>query len=106
LDLGQQGLGHIGAARFARFFPSEVMAGVFVPSGTAAGRFAAGAVDGHQAGSQKGPLGLELLEAGVEGPLDQGGMGGDFHELPVGQEGRWYLNISITYQIQGQKSAV
>ena len=84
LDLGEQGLGHVGAAGFAVFFPGEVVTDGFVALGTAAGGLAAGAVDGDQGGGQDGALGLEPLLAGAEGALDQGGMGGRLHGLGCG----------------------
>ena len=79
LDLGEQGLGDVSAAGFAVFFPGEVMTGVFVPLGTAAGGFAAGAVEEDQTGGQDGTLGLKLGWAGIQGALDECGMGGDIH---------------------------
>lgn len=80
------------------------MAGVFVPPGAAAGRFAASAVDGHQAGSQKGPLGLELLETGVEGPLDQGGVGGDFHAGLGGEGGLAAWIVILLFRNKAKKA--
>ena len=79
LDLREEGLGNVGGAGFALFFPSEVMAEVFVPLGTAAGGLATGTVEDDQAGGQDGPLGVELGLASVEGALDECGMGRDSH---------------------------
>ena len=52
---------------------------VFVPLGTAAGGFAAGAVEDDQTGGQDRPVGLELGLAGVERAVDERGMDGDIH---------------------------
>ena len=62
-------------------FPSEVMAGMLVASGTTTVRIAASAADGHEAGGDHWAFGLELFLASLEEPADQGGMFGYFHTL-------------------------
>ena len=78
-DLGHQIHRDVNGMGFGFDLPGQVVAEVFLASGTAAVGIAAGAADGDEAGGQDRPPGLELLLAGLEEAADQGGMFWCFH---------------------------
>ena len=91
LDLGKQILGDVNGAGFALYLIGQMMGQVALTGLAVATRPAALSAEGDQAGGDKGAVGFELLEPGVEVTADQGGVFGNFH---VGRSiaglGRWH----------------
>jgi hypothetical protein len=73
-DLGNQIDWDVSGVGFGFDLPGEIVARVFLASGTAAVGITASAVEGDEAGGQDWALGLEFILAGLEGAADQGGM--------------------------------
>ena len=99
--LGDQFNGDVSGVGFGFDLPGQIVAGVFVPAGTAAVGMAASAADGDEAGGQDRALGLEFFLAGLEGATDQGGMLGYFHRWAGAFICSARLNSIHTYQLQG-----
>jgi len=83
------GLGHqihrdVSGMGFGLNFPGEVVAQMFIASGTAAVGIATSPADGDEAGGQHWAFGLELLLTGLQGSADEGGVFGYFHWLGGG----------------------
>ena len=78
-SLGNQIHRDVNRVGFAFELPGEVVAQMFLASGTAATGIATGAADGDQAGGQHRTFGLELFLAGLEEAADQGGVFRYFH---------------------------
>jgi len=78
-DLGQQIHRNVSGMGFGFDLPSQVVAQVLLASGAAAVGVAAGASDGDEASGQDRAFGLELLLAGLEEAVDQGGVFGRLH---------------------------
>lgn len=88
------GLGHqihrdVSGMCFGLNFPGEVVAQMFIASGTAAVGVATSPADGDEAGGQHWAFGLELLLTGQQEAADQGGVFGYFHGLAAGL---WFLS--------------
>jgi hypothetical protein len=60
-------------------FPGEIMARVFLATGTAAVGIAASSADSDEAGGQDRAFSLEFFLTGLEGAANQGGVLGYFH---------------------------
>ena len=78
--LGEQLHRDVSSVGFGLNLPGEVVAQMFLASGTAATGIATGAADGDQAGGQHRTFGLELFLAGLQEAADEGGVFGNFHE--------------------------
>ena len=83
------GLGHqihrdVSGMGFGLNFPGEVVAQMFIASGTAAVGIATSPADGDEAGGQHWAFGLELLLTGLQEAVDQGGVFRNFHALTKG----------------------
>ena len=72
----------VNGAGFAFDFIGQVMGQVPLTGPAVAAGTAAFAAEGHQAGSDKRALELELFDTRVEVAADQGGMFGNFHIGP------------------------
>jgi hypothetical protein len=78
-DLGNQFEGDVSGVGFGFDLPGEVMTQVLFTLCAAAVGIAASAADGDQACGQDWTFSLELLLAGLEEALDEGGVLGYFH---------------------------
>jgi hypothetical protein len=101
-DLGQQIHRNVSGMGFGFDLPGQVVAWVLLTSGAAATGVAAGATDGDEASDQDWAFGLELLLAGLEGAVDQGGMFWCFHAFARAKFRPALLNSIKAYQLQVQ----
>jgi len=79
--LGQQVDGDVSGVSFGFDFPGEIVAEVFLATGTAATRIAASPADSDEAGGQDRAFSLKFFLAGLEGATDEGGVFGNFHGI-------------------------
>ena len=80
-DLGEQVNRHVSGVGFAFDLPGQIVAWVFLATGTAAVWIAANPADGDEAGGQDGALSLELLSTGLKEATDEGGLFWNFHRF-------------------------
>jgi|SRR5882724_1652150 len=105
-DLGKQIHWDVSGMGFGFDFPGQIVAQVFLASGTAAVGIAASAADGDKAGGQDWAFGLELFLAGLEEAADQRGVFGYFHALTRAVFRPLQLNSIKAYQLPEQNVAL
>ena len=105
-DLGNQIDRDVSGVGFGFDFPGEIVARVFLATGTTAVGIAASAAEGDEAGGQDRALGLKFFLAGLEGTANEGGMFRYVHRYCGAFIGPGNMNSIKAYQLQGQKRAL